>query len=78
MICDRSYKKGVGTVAWVIQGRVFPGSSDLQYAYRSELAWLHPVISIINDLCSQHDIYTGSIEIGCDRLSAVQTIQKIA
>jgi hypothetical protein len=50
---------------------VVPGHPDDQGAYRSELAGLFAIVLLVNLLCSWAGITSGSIEIGCDGLSAL-------
>lgn len=83
-VSDGSYKEGFGTSAWVIQGKdenheargvnVVPGHTTDQSAYRSKLAGIHGIVAFANQWCSLHDITEGSIEIGCDGISALEAI----
>jgi hypothetical protein len=81
-VSDGSYKDEFGTAAWIIQGKdeigsisgvcVVPGNSTDQSAYRSELAGLYAIITMIEAVCIFHKIEKGVVTIGCDGLSALR------
>lgn len=83
-VSNGSYRKGVRTAAWVIQGKeritsitvklIVPGTKDIQSAYHSELAGLHAIMSTVESVAKQMDLTHGSIEIGCDGFSAIKAI----
>jgi len=82
-VSDGSFKDFLGTAAWTIgipdqsqfiSGQVVcPGSANNHSSYRSELTGLYVILAITNQLCDYYGITEGSIEIGCDGLSALQT-----
>jgi hypothetical protein len=82
-VSDGLFKDCHGTAAWTIgtpdhsqfiSGQVVcPGSTNDHSSYRSELTGLYVILSITNQLCDYYGITEGSIEIGCDGLSALQT-----
>jgi hypothetical protein len=82
-ISDGSFKNTWGTAAWTIgitehkqyiSGQVVcPGGADAHSSYRSELTGLYVILAIMNHFCEYYQIEEGSIEIGCDGLSALQT-----
>ena len=65
---------------WVLQGKdevgqiicpcVVPGRGKYQSAYRSELAGLYGMVTMIETLCRMYSIEEGQVEIGCDGLQA--------
>ena len=74
-----SYK--VGTSAWVITSEndtsqrlyadnIVPGDDYLQCPHRSELCGLVGAVRHINQLCQQHNITDGNVEIACDGMEA--------
>jgi hypothetical protein len=80
-IRDGPYKDKFGTFAFTILDNqdnsilnlnVVPGHPDDQGAYRSELAGLFGIVQVINRLCSWAGIESGGIEVGCNRLSALE------
>lgn len=83
-VSDGTFKNTFGTAAWTIETEnrgdlltgsvVCPGHSDDQSAYRSELTGLYVIMTIINQLCHFYTIEEGHVEIGCDGLSALQTV----
>jgi hypothetical protein len=81
-VCDGSYKDGKGSAAWVIEGATSegrirgtnfpPGPSTGQNSYRSELAGIYGILTMLNVICSTHNIQSGAITIACDNLSVIQ------
>jgi hypothetical protein len=82
-VSDGSFKGSFGTAAWTIgitdhdhyvSGRVVcPGDANTHSSYQSELTGLYVILAITNHLCNYYNINEGSIEIGCDGLSALQS-----
>ena len=80
-VSDGSYNDEFGTACWIIQGEdavgqikcplVLPGHSSSHSAYRSELAGIYGMVTMIETLCKFHGISEGSVEVGCDGLSAL-------
>jgi hypothetical protein len=80
-VCDGLYKEGKGSSAWVLEGssafgritgyNLPPGISTGQNSYRSELAGLYRVITMISTICSQYHLTSGKITIACDNFSAL-------
>jgi hypothetical protein len=85
-VSDGSFKDSFGTACWIIQGDsdlgeikcpcLVPGNGQVQSAYRSELAGLYGMITMINTLCAYHDIKDGAIELGCDGIQALQHVDQ--
>ena len=50
---------------------VIPGSKLDQSSYRGELGGLYAMILMVELLCKQYTITSGSIEISCDGLEAL-------
>jgi hypothetical protein len=50
----------------IIAVNVVPGHSDSQGSYRSELAGLYGIVTLVNVICALHKIQHGSIKCGCD------------
>ena len=81
-ISDGSFKNSYGTACWSLQGdtdegRIFgpcivPGNKDDQSAYRSELAGLYGLVTMIEAVCHVHNIKEGKVEIGCDGIQALR------
>ena len=69
-----------GTSAWWIKtedgqlqfggNNIVPGQAADQCSHCSELCGLIGAIHHVNTLCAKHNITTGSVELGCDRLEA--------
>jgi hypothetical protein len=80
-----SYKKGVGSAAWLLQGHSgkgricntisVPGSVDIQSSFRSKLAGKYATIFSVSRICQLHNILAGSIELGCNGVLALWAIQ---
>ncbi len=80
-VCDGSYKEGKGSSAWVLEGasptgriigsNLLPGISSGQNSYRSELAGLYGILTMLSMLCSLHHLTSGKITIACDNISAL-------
>ena len=79
-VSDGSYKNDIGTSAWVLEdptgnrimgANVIPGAILDQSSYRSKLGGIYAMILLVEQLCLQHHIESGSIEIGCDGLEAL-------
>ena len=87
-VSDGSFREGVGTSAFVLEGpnshgrivttNVVPGESEDQSAYRSELAGLYGIISTVEQICLEHSITQGSITIGCDGAEALRRAAAIS
>ncbi len=80
-VCDGSYKEGNRSSAWVLEGefqegRIVgtnfpPGSSSGQNSYRSELAGIYGIITMVSTICSLYSLQSGAITIACDNISAL-------
>ena len=85
-VSDGSFKDQFGTAFWILQGETaddemkgpctVPGSSDVQSAYRSELAGLYGMITMVNAICEFHMIKTGAIELGCNGIQALRHVDQ--
>lgn len=83
-ISDGSFHKDYGTVAWVLEGdsslgrlggtAIAPGGAYDQSAYRSELTGVYAIIMTVKLLVEQHGITSGSIQVACDGLSALNMV----
>ena len=81
-VSDGSFKDNSGTAAWSIWGEsdafslsgscVVPGQAQDQSAYRSELSGLYAIAVMVEAVCKVFRIQSGSIEIGCDGISALR------
>lgn len=80
-VSDGSFKDKRGLAAWVLEGEsntgcmigynFIPGAKKEQSTYRSELAGLLVVVTMVSELCIFCSIKEGRITIGCDNLSAI-------
>jgi hypothetical protein len=50
---------------------IVPGAPSDQSAYRSEVAGLLGIATMVRELCGFHDITAGTVYLGCDGLSAL-------
>ena len=83
-ISDGSYHDNYGTSCSILRGpnrnhriitvNIIPGPPDSQSAYRSELAGISGSLLIIQALCNQYKITQGSITLGLDGQSAINTV----
>jgi hypothetical protein len=83
-VCDGSYKEGKGSSAWVLEGasptgRIIgsnlpPGISSGQNSYRSELAGLYDILTMLSTLRPVHQLSSGKIAIACDNISALNNL----
>ncbi len=74
-------KDTYGTAAWVLEGDnsagriigrvISPGTGSDQSAYRSELSGILAIMMMVKHICSYHHITDESVELACDRLSAL-------
>jgi hypothetical protein len=81
-VSDGSFKDSSGAAAFClvspetgsyIQGcHSVPGSGHVQSAYRSELSGILGIQRLVTLVQKQHQLSTGSIELACDGLSALQ------
>ena len=77
--CDGSYKKGKGATSRVIEGvdekgritrvTAVPGNIDDHSSYTSGLVGILATLRI----CGFHELHAGSMTIGCDNESALET-----
>jgi hypothetical protein len=80
-VSDRSFKHESGASAWVIDGaahenrimgcNIVPGTKHDHSAYRSELVGLLGIVSMVQEICSFYKVHGGSIEAGCNNVSAL-------
>lgn len=82
-VCGGSFKEGKGASAWVLEGEggkssnrmvgrnIVPGHAEDQSAYRSELAGILGVVSIVKELVKYYEIEEGHVTIGCNNISAL-------
>jgi len=83
-ISDGSYKDTFGTASWTIGDpnidglisgvAVCPGNADDMDSYRCELVGIYCIMVIVQKFCEYYHISKGSIELGCDGLSALESI----
>ena len=81
-VSDGSFKNEAGTAAFVLEGNnkrhriegvaEVPGQPSDQSAYRSELTGIFGIAVMITTICKIHNITEGSIEVGCNGLSALR------
>ena len=85
-ICDGSYKLLKGTSGYSLHGynpklspkgnnRV-PGAPKDQSPFRSELAGEKGIVVLVDVICRRHGITSGSVEIGLDGRSAMESVEK--
>ena len=84
-ISDGSYKDGYGSSCSVLRGhnrtRIItinsvPGPTDSQSAYRSELAGISGSLLVLRAICTKYNISSGSITIGLDGKSAIESTRQ--
>ena len=86
-VSDGSFKDQFGTACWslMIKGEetggiicpcVVPGGSESQSAYRSELAGLYGMATMVRALCKFYQIEGGEVELACDGLQALRHVAK--
>ena len=83
-VSDGSYKDNPDTAFWIIEGTDpqyrlqgaldIPGHTSDQTPYRSELGGLYAIATMISAVCKHYGITSGSAEIACDGLSALNRI----
>jgi hypothetical protein len=54
-----------------VRVNIVPGASTDQSAYRSEVAGLFGIATMVREICALHDITAGTVYLGCDGLSAL-------
>ncbi len=80
-VCDGSFKNGIGTSTWVIEGtnsnnRIkgwnwVPEDIMDQSPYRSEVAGILGVVSMVQEIFKLNHIANAKITIACDNISAL-------
>ena len=86
IVSDGSFseKLKLGTAAWIfaigreimgIGRHMTPGEGSLQCSHRSELSGILGAILQMNAICETHNITSGKVELKCDGLGAVETVQ---
>jgi hypothetical protein len=85
-VSNGSFKDKFGTACWILQGEtadgeikcpcLVPGNGSVQSAYRSELAGLYGMVTMINAICEFYHIKLGAIELGCDGIQALQHVNQ--
>jgi hypothetical protein len=83
-ISDGLHKDSFGTAAWtigdldnigLISGQaVCPGAAEDMDSYWSELAGIYCIMVVFQKLCFFHDFQEGTIELGCDGLSTLDSV----
>ena len=81
-VSDGSFKDKFGTASWVIENEystqrilgdcILPGFPSDQSAYRSEIGGIYALVLVVDIIKDMWNIKSGSIEIGCDGLNALQ------
>jgi hypothetical protein len=81
-VSDGGLKLGLGTAAFVIEGRTtagrirgvnkVPGPIKEGDSHRCEVSGLYVVILLVRDICKTYDILQGGITICCDNTTALQ------
>jgi hypothetical protein len=83
-VSDGSFKDEFGTSAlvlegedsknWIIAVNVVLGDPTDQSAYRSELAGIFGIVTMVRALCEVYEILEGSICVGCDGETALKHV----
>ena len=87
-VSDGSIKDHFGMACWILKpkdqaGRtirrpcVVPGGGKSQSAYRSELAGLYGMATMIRMLCKLYQITEGEVELACDGLEALRHVSRM-
>ena len=82
-VSDGSFKDRFGTACWTLKADdeetvgiccpcVVPGDADSHSAYRSELAGLYGMATMVWTLCKFFQIKEGAVELACDGLQALR------
>jgi hypothetical protein len=82
-IGDGSYKDDMGTAAWRLfyinledqqwTGQLLvPGQPADQSAFRSELAGLYAMTTLVNSMVDYYEVPNGAVELACDRIQALE------
>jgi len=80
-VSDGSLKLGLGTAAFVIEGHngfgrmtgvnKVPGPIKDGDSHRCEVLGLYAIILLVNEVCTLHNVTTGSITIACDNSTSL-------
>jgi hypothetical protein len=84
-ISDGSYKDDMGTAAWRLfyinsedqqwTGQLLgSGQPSYQSAFRSELAGLYAMITLVNLLVDYYEVPNGTVELACDGIQALECV----
>jgi hypothetical protein len=84
-ISDGSFKDNMETAAWRLfdinlenqqwTGQLLvPGQSSNQSAFRSELAGLYLMLTIVHLLVEYYDVQSGTVELTCDGIQALEYV----
>jgi hypothetical protein len=82
-ISDGSYKDDMGTSAWRLfyinledqqwTGQLLvPGQPSDKSAFRSELAGLYAMITLVNSLVDYYEVRNGTVELARDGIQALE------
>ena len=87
-VSDGSFKDQFGTACWRLQVKgdeasegitcpcVVPGGAESHSAYRSELAGLYGMATMVWTLCNFYKIDEGEVELACDGLQALRHVAR--
>jgi exonuclease III len=80
--CDAGLKFGLGTAAYVLEGRnkegrvrgvnKVPGPIKEGDSHRCEMSGIYAVIVLVKEICALHQIGQGSIRVYCDNETALE------
>jgi hypothetical protein len=81
-VSDGSFKDCFGTASWVVEGsspshrirgdNIVRGDTEDQGSYCSELSGLYGITVVLHTLCEFYKIDQGTIEVGCDGITALE------
>ena len=85
IMCDGSYRDGYGSSCFVsvkdlqLGGtNIVPGHIDDNSAHRSETGGMLGKVLFVHEICTEHNVTSGSIISGCDCLNVVRKLQHLS
>ena len=84
-VSDGSFKDKFGTACWILKAEdqesgdircpcVVPGGDESHSAYRSELAGLYGMATMVWTICEFYQVKDGVVELACDGLQALRHV----
>ncbi len=62
---------GENLTGGIVGANVVPGYTEDQSSLHSELGGIQGIVISVNEICQEHQIFEGEIEVGCNNIEVL-------